>query len=134
MQALFQSAQHIYEKREGSGSVPLTKGSGSGRPKNMRILRIWFRIPHTGIQFTLIQCVRGEYGVIGGKGASDRDRLGNDCHKRGKSRACQDGICTCRYMRVCGWLPAGYPLGVLAQCRRRSVNNKKNLVKNIKIM
>jgi hypothetical protein len=37
--ALFQSAEHIYEKREGfeAGSVPLTNGSGSGRPKNMRI-------------------------------------------------------------------------------------------------
>ncbi len=37
MQALFQSAQHIYEKREGSGvgsgSATLTNGSGSGRPK-----------------------------------------------------------------------------------------------------
>jgi hypothetical protein len=32
MQALFQSAQHIYEKREGSGH--LTKGSG---PRNFRI-------------------------------------------------------------------------------------------------
>jgi hypothetical protein len=30
-----QSAQHIYEKREGSGSVPLTNGSGSGKPKNI---------------------------------------------------------------------------------------------------
>jgi hypothetical protein len=32
LQALFQSAQHIYEKREGSGSgsVPLTNGSRSG--------------------------------------------------------------------------------------------------------
>jgi hypothetical protein len=47
-QALFQSAQDIYEKREGSGSgagfgsrsAPLINGSGSGRPKNMRILRI----------------------------------------------------------------------------------------------
>ncbi len=39
LQALFQSAQHLYEKREGSGSrsIPLTNGSGSGRPKNMRI-------------------------------------------------------------------------------------------------
>jgi hypothetical protein len=36
LQALFQSAQHIYEKWEGSGS-------GSGRPQNMRI-----RIPNTG--------------------------------------------------------------------------------------
>ncbi len=47
-QALFQSAQDIYWKREGagsgSGSVPLTNGSGSGRAKNMRILRI--RIPN----------------------------------------------------------------------------------------
>jgi hypothetical protein len=44
LQALFQSAPHIYEKREGteSVSVPLTNGSGSGR--NMRI-RI--RIPNT---------------------------------------------------------------------------------------
>ncbi len=44
LQALAQSAQHIYEKKEGSGSgsVPLTNGSGSGRPQNMRI-----RIPNT---------------------------------------------------------------------------------------
>jgi hypothetical protein len=37
--SLFQSAQHIYEKREGSGSVPLNIGSWSGfrRLKNMRI-------------------------------------------------------------------------------------------------
>jgi hypothetical protein len=36
---LFLSAQHLYEKREGSGagSLPLANGSGSGRPKNMRI-------------------------------------------------------------------------------------------------
>ena len=51
-QALFQSAQDIYGKREESGSVPLTNGSGSGsgRPKNMRILRIRirFRILNTG--------------------------------------------------------------------------------------
>ncbi len=32
--SIFQSSQHLYEKREGSrsGSVPLTNGSGSGRP------------------------------------------------------------------------------------------------------
>jgi hypothetical protein len=30
---IFQSAQHLYEKREESGSVPLTNGSGSGSPK-----------------------------------------------------------------------------------------------------
>jgi hypothetical protein len=48
LQALFQAAQHLYEKREGSGavsgSIPLINGSGSGsgRPKNMRI-----RIPNT---------------------------------------------------------------------------------------
>jgi hypothetical protein len=49
LQALFQSTQHLYEKREASGagygSVPLTNGSGSGRPKNMRILRICILIP-----------------------------------------------------------------------------------------
>ncbi len=53
LQALFQSAQHTNEKREGSkagfgagsGSVHLTNGSVSWRPKNMRILRI--RIPNT---------------------------------------------------------------------------------------
>jgi hypothetical protein len=33
-QALFQSAHHLYEKREGSGSVHLTDEFGSGRPKN----------------------------------------------------------------------------------------------------
>jgi hypothetical protein len=46
LHALFQSVQHLYEKREGSGSgagfVPLTNGPGSGRPKNM-----WIRIPNT---------------------------------------------------------------------------------------
>ncbi len=53
LHALFQSAQHLYEKRDGSGSragsgagsVLLTNGYGSGRPKNMRIL--WIRIPNT---------------------------------------------------------------------------------------
>jgi hypothetical protein len=53
LQALFHSAQHIYEKREGSragsGSVPLTNGSASGRPKNMRILRT--RIPNTDFTY-----------------------------------------------------------------------------------
>ncbi len=46
LQALFQSAQHLYEKREGSGSrsIPLT--NGSGRPKNIRI-RVRIRIPNT---------------------------------------------------------------------------------------
>jgi hypothetical protein len=47
LQALLQSSQHIYEKREGSGaryglgsgsgSAPLTNESGSGRPKNIGI-------------------------------------------------------------------------------------------------
>jgi hypothetical protein len=39
---------NIYEKREGSGSgsAPLSNGSESGRPKNMRILGI--QIPNTG--------------------------------------------------------------------------------------
>ncbi len=49
MQALFQFAQHLNEKREvsgsGAGSISLT--NGSGRLKNMWILRIWIRIPNT---------------------------------------------------------------------------------------
>jgi hypothetical protein len=51
LHGLFQSAQHLYEKREGSGagsgSIPLTNGFGSGRPENMGILRI--RIPNTAV-------------------------------------------------------------------------------------
>jgi hypothetical protein len=51
LQALCQSAQHLYEKREGSGArsgfIPLTNGSGSGRPKNIWIRRI--RIHNTGL-------------------------------------------------------------------------------------
>jgi hypothetical protein len=45
----FSPLNTIYEKKEGSGSgsVPLTNGSGSGRPKNMRILRN--RISNTAI-------------------------------------------------------------------------------------
>jgi hypothetical protein len=45
LQAIFQSAQHLYEKREGSGSgtIPLT--NGSGWPRNMRI-----RIPNTAFE------------------------------------------------------------------------------------
>jgi hypothetical protein len=48
LQSLFQSTQYPYEKREGAGSrsIPLTNESKSGRPKNVRILRI--RIPNTG--------------------------------------------------------------------------------------
>jgi hypothetical protein len=48
LQPLFQSTQHFYEKRKGSGaesgSVLVTNGSGCGskRPKNIRI-----RIPNT---------------------------------------------------------------------------------------
>jgi hypothetical protein len=50
--AIISVRSHNCEKREGSGagsgSVPLTNGSGSrsGRPKNIRI-----RIPNTGSQF-----------------------------------------------------------------------------------
>ncbi len=42
LQALFQSAQHLYEKRERSRSVPLSNGSSSGRPKNIRIPQHWY--------------------------------------------------------------------------------------------
>jgi hypothetical protein len=50
-------SQHLYEKREGSGSgarsgsIPLTNESGSRRPKNMQIRRL--RIPNTGCYYTL---------------------------------------------------------------------------------
>jgi hypothetical protein len=55
------TTQHLYEKREGSGSIPLTNGSGTGsrRPKNMRILqiRIWLRIriPNTDFKTDVSQ-------------------------------------------------------------------------------
>jgi hypothetical protein len=32
---------------EGPGSGPLTNGSGSGRPKNLQILRIWILTRNT---------------------------------------------------------------------------------------
>ncbi len=51
MQTLFQSAQ---QKKEGSGSgsLPLTNGFGSGRPKNMWIqIRLW--IPNTDLDMFL---------------------------------------------------------------------------------
>ncbi len=59
--ALFPFSQHLYEKREGSGSgavswsVPLTNGSGSARPKNLRILRI--RIPKTDLYSKFSICL-----------------------------------------------------------------------------
>ena len=40
--------QHLYEKREGSGSVTLTNGSGTGRPKHTRI-------PNTDLKLTQIE-------------------------------------------------------------------------------
>ncbi len=45
MQPLFHSAQHFYEKGEGSGSVLVTNGSGSGRPKHIRM-----RIRNTALE------------------------------------------------------------------------------------
>jgi hypothetical protein len=49
LQALFQSVLHVHlcEKREGSGSIPLTNGSGYGRPKIIRI-------PNTELQKTKV--------------------------------------------------------------------------------
>jgi hypothetical protein len=37
LQVLFQSDQRLYEKKEGSGSVYLTNGSGSERPKPLTV-------------------------------------------------------------------------------------------------
>jgi hypothetical protein len=50
LQALF---LNTFEKKEGfrSGSVPLTNGFGSGRPKNIRI-RFRIRISNTGKKIT----------------------------------------------------------------------------------
>ncbi len=43
-----------YGSRAESGSIPLTNGSGSGRPKNMwiRWIRIQIRIRNTGFSFS----------------------------------------------------------------------------------
>jgi hypothetical protein len=46
----------------GSGSVPLTNGYGSGRPKNMRILWIRIRIPNTDF-FTNLNYIQTAVGV-----------------------------------------------------------------------
>jgi hypothetical protein len=58
LKALFQSAQHLNEKREGSrsgtGSKPLTNGSGSGRPKNLWIQLIRIRIRNTGFKYKML--------------------------------------------------------------------------------
>ncbi len=37
LKALFQSAQHLYDKKEGSGSVHMTHGSDTGGPKTLAI-------------------------------------------------------------------------------------------------
>ncbi len=58
--------QAFIQKREGSGagseSVPLTNGSGSWRPKIIRILQIWIRVPNTVLNDVLSACVQ----VVGG--------------------------------------------------------------------
>jgi hypothetical protein len=84
MQALFQSAQHLYRKREGSESgagsrsTPLTNGSGSGSgmPKNMQILRIW--IPNTGFSSSLAppDAVHVAVPAIGGVRGGEALQLG----------------------------------------------------------
>jgi hypothetical protein len=61
-QPLFQSAQHFFEKREGSGRririrmrtcVLTDPGCGSGSPKNKQILWIRMRIRNTGIKYII---------------------------------------------------------------------------------
>jgi hypothetical protein len=53
LQALFQSAQNIYAKREGSGSVPLTNGSGSRR---LKIMKFRIRIPNSAEEERSLHC------------------------------------------------------------------------------
>jgi hypothetical protein len=40
LQALLKSAQHLHEKREGSGSGSVSLTNAYGRPKNLKILLI----------------------------------------------------------------------------------------------
>ncbi len=63
LQAIFQSAQHLYEKKDGSGSVPLSNGSESGswRPKN---IRIQIRIPSTAIFIYLLFIYLGDVYLV----------------------------------------------------------------------
>jgi hypothetical protein len=68
LQALIQSAQHLYEERKDLDPLASGSGSGSGRPKDMRILRI--RIPNTGfnkyshraVQQTILLKIMNTYG------------------------------------------------------------------------
>jgi hypothetical protein len=79
LQALFQSAQHLFEKREGSGpgSVPLTNRNGSGRPKNMRsrISNTVFLMLHTSVHKKIFSvqdkhpsCSSSPFGQSRGRG------------------------------------------------------------------
>ncbi len=62
LKALFQSAQHLYEERERSrsGSIPLTNGSGFGRPKNMQI-----RISNTRFKYLEVGLVETKSSLAG---------------------------------------------------------------------
>jgi hypothetical protein len=74
LQALFQFAQHLCEKREGSGagagSIPLTNGTGSGSPT--RIISVYEQTRHT-LSFIYKKLVR--YGMHSIKNISERNKI-----------------------------------------------------------
>ncbi len=90
---LFQSTKHDYEKREGShsGSVALTNVSGSGRPKNIKILRIRIRFQiqilntATKSRYVSIKKVWGNWKSLGTKAGTE--------WVWGQKEGCESRIC-----------------------------------------
>jgi hypothetical protein len=83
LQALFQSDQHIYEKREGSGagSVPLTNGPGSGSQEAQKQSDP-DQVPVPDPQHHLLEVVFVHLRPLISTGPVDMDYPGSTCQTR----------------------------------------------------